>query len=63
MKMKPILFALIAAAVGGVVQDATEKGLCAFDKCRSMRKAEGTEDESETTDTAEEEEEEDESLE
>lgn len=60
MKMKPILFALIAAAVGGVVQDATEKGLCAFDKRRSMR-AEGTEDESETTDTAEEEE--DESLE
>lgn len=56
MKMKPILFALIAAAVGGVVQDATEKGLCAFDKRRSMRKAEGTEDESETTDTAEEEE-------
>lgn len=54
MKMKPILFALIAAAVGGVVQDATEKGLCAFDKRRSMRKAEGT-DESETTDTAEEE--------
>lgn len=58
MKMKPILFALIAAAVGGVVQDATEKGLCALDERRSMRKAE-TEDESETTDTAEE----DESLE
>lgn len=56
MKMKPILFALIAAAVGGVVQDATEKGLCALDERRSMRK---TEDESETTDTAEE----DESLE
>lgn len=57
MKMKPVLFALIAAAVGGVVQDATEKGLCALDERRNMmRKAEGTEDESETTDTAEEEE-------
>lgn len=55
MKIKPIMFALIAAAVGGVVQDATEKGLCALDERRSVRKAEGTEDESEATNTAEEE--------
>lgn len=55
MKIKPIMFALIAAAVGGVAQDATEKGLCALDERRNMRKAEGTEDESETTNTAEEE--------
>lgn len=56
MKIKPILFGLIAAAVGGVVQDVTEKGLCAIDKRRSMRSK--TEDESEATAA-----EEDESLE
>lgn len=58
MKVKPILFALIAAAVSGIAGDMTEKGLYAIDERKQRKKAEmeGTETE---TDTAEE----DESLE
>lgn len=58
MKVKPILFALIAAAVSGIAGDMTEKGLYALDERKQRKKAEteGTETE---TDTAEE----DESLE
>lgn len=60
MKCKPILFALIAAAVSGIAGDMTEKGLIALDERRQRKKAEtegGTEPDSE--DEAEE----DESLE
>lgn len=59
MKVKPILFALIAAAVSGIAGDMTEKGLYALDE-RKRKKAEQKENETETeTDEAEE----DESLE
>lgn len=54
MKVKPILFALIAAAVSGIAGDMTEKGLYALDERKQRKKAEmeGTETE---TDTAEDE--------
>lgn len=61
MKVKPILFALIAAAVSGIAGDMTQKGLYAIDerKQRKRKKAETEETEETETDTAEE----DESLE
>lgn len=58
MKVKPILFALIAAAVSGIAGDMTEKGLYALDE-RKRKKAEQKETEGTESDTAEE----DESLE
>lgn len=58
MKAKPIIFALIAAAVSGIAGDMTEKGLIALDERRQRRKEE-TEGNATETDEAEE----DESLE
>lgn len=55
MKAKPIIFALIAAAVSGIAGDMTEKGLIAWDEKRQRKKAE-TETEATKTDEAEEEE-------
>ena len=46
MKVKPILFALIAAAVSGIAGDMTEKGLYALDERKQRKKAE-TEDNTE----------------
>lgn len=60
MKCKPILFALIAAAVSGIAGDMTEKGLIALDE-RRQRKKEETEGNTEPD--SEDEAEEDESLE
>ena len=40
MKVKPILFALIAAAVSGIAGDFCEKGLYALDERREKKKAE-----------------------
>ena len=57
MKVKPILFALIAAAVSGIAGDMTEKGLYALDE-RKQRKKAKTEEETETEDSDEAEEEE-----
>lgn len=54
MKVKPILFALIAAAVSGIAGDFCEKGLYALDEHREKKKAEA-EKNAEETDTAEEE--------
>ena len=53
MKVKPILFALIAAAVSGIAGDMTEKGLYALDE-RKRKKAEQKENEGTETDEAEE---------
>lgn len=61
MKAKPIIFALIAAAVSGIAGDMTEKGLLAWDEKRQRKKAE-TEGSTEP-DSEDEEEAEDESLE
>lgn len=58
MKCKPIIFALIAAAVSGIAGDMTEKGLIALDERRQRKKAEG-----DTEPDSEDEAEEDESLE
>lgn len=58
MKAKPIIFALIAAAVSGIAGDMTEKGLIALDE-RRQRKKEEAEGNATETDEAEE----DESLE
>lgn len=57
MKAKPIIFALIAAAVSGIAGDMTEKGLIALDERRQRKKAEAEgETETEDSDEAEEEE-------
>ena len=40
MKVKPILFALIAAAVSGIAGDFCEKGLYALNERREKKKAE-----------------------
>ena len=40
MKAKPIIFALIAAAVSGIAGDMTEKGLIAWDEKRQRKKEE-----------------------
>lgn len=55
MKVKPILFALIAAAISGIAGDMTEKGLYALDERKQKRKnaAEGNETEAEDSDEAE----------
>ena len=55
MKCKPIIFALIAAAVSGIAGDMTEKGLIALDERRQRKKAEGDTDEPVSEDEAEEE--------
>ena len=55
MKVKPILFALIAAAVSGIAGDMTEKGLYAWDE-RKRKKAETEGDTEPDSDEAEEEE-------
>ena len=60
MKVKPILFALIAAAVSGIAGDMTEKGLYALDERKQRKKAEM---EGDTEPDSEDEAEEDESLE
>lgn len=60
MKAKPIIFALIAAAVSGIAGDMTEKGLIALDERRQRKKAET---EGDTEPDSEDEAEEDESLE
>lgn len=52
MKAKPIVFALIAAAVSGIAGDMTEKGLIAWDERRQRKKAK--EDEAETDEAEEE---------
>lgn len=59
MKAKPIIFALIAAAVSGIAGDMTEKGLIAWDEKRQRKKAEAEME----GDTESEEAEEEESLE
>ena len=60
MKAKPIIFALIAAAVSGIAGDMTEKSLIAWDEKRQRKKAEA---EGDTEPDSEDEAEEDESLE
>ena len=60
MKCKPIIFALIAAAVSGIAGDMTEKGLIALDERRQRKKEEA---EGNTEPDSEDEAEEDESLE
>ena len=55
MKAKPIIFALIAAAVSGIAGDMTEKGLLAWDEKRQRKKAEMEGIETETDDEAEDE--------
>jgi hypothetical protein len=57
MKVKPILYALIAAAVSGIAGDFCEKGLYALDERREKKKAGKEETETETDEA------EDESLE
>lgn len=56
MKAKPIIFALIAAAVSGIAGDMTEKGLIALDERRQRKKEETEGNASTETDEAEEEE-------
>lgn len=56
MKAKPIIFALIAAAVSGIAGDMTEKGLIALDERRQRKKAETEGDTEPDSDEAEEEE-------
>lgn len=55
MKAKPIIFALIAAAVSGIAGDMTEKGLIALDERRQRKKEETEGNTSTETDEAEEE--------
>ena len=55
MKVKPILFALIAAAVSGIAGDFCEKGLYALDERREKKKAEKDTESDTETDEAEEE--------
>lgn len=54
MKAKPIIFALIAAAVSGIAGDMTEKGLIAWDEKRQRKKAEAETEETETDEAEEE---------
>ena len=54
MKAKPIIFALIAAAVSGIAGDMTEKGLIAWDEKRQRKKEETEGNATEKSDEAEE---------
>lgn len=50
--MKKLIFGLIAAAIGGIATDLTEKGLNALDERRNNAKAaDGDEAETETEET------------
>lgn len=50
MKGKGIIFALIAAAIGGIASEAVERGLNAADEKLQERKNPCTDDEDEETD-------------
>lgn len=48
--MKKLIFGLIAAAIGGIASDLTEKGLIALDERRTAKTAEGSDETEDETD-------------